>query len=86
MELGQTNTKDDVNSGKRKEFQMQSRHNSMVLKSLKGELRDFLNDRAKQNPDYQEDQGSCFGYLLQVELQMKVYTNVRNHGDVEAPT
>lgn len=80
-ELGQTNTKDDVNSGKRKEFQMQSRHNSMVLKSLKGELRDFLNDRAKLNPNYQEDQGSCFGYLLQVEFQTKIHTKVYNYGE-----
>ncbi len=61
----------DVNAEKRKEFELHERFNKLNLKSLKRELKGFLDDTSRlQNQD-----DSAFGFLLQA-----LWTNFVNNG------
>lgn len=72
-ELNRSCDKTDVNAEKRKEFELFERYNKLNLKSLKRELKSYLDDTSKLQ-DHDGD-GSKFGYLLQ-----ELWSNFVNNG------
>ena len=77
-ELKQTNTHEDLNNDKRSQLELQQRQNYLNLKHMKRELKSFLDDTAKLDSDYHEDQGSAFGHLLQT-----LWKNFNDNGPQE---
>ena len=77
-ELKQTTTHEDLNNDKRSQLVLQQRQNYLNLKHLKKELKCFLDDTAKLDQDYHEDQGSAFGHLLQT-----LWKNFNDNGPQE---
>jgi len=72
-ELTRSCDKTDVNAEKRKEFELHERFNKLNLKSLKRELKGFLDDTSRLQS--QDGDGSKFGFLLQA-----LWTNFVNNG------
>ena len=54
------------NLAKRKELNDHIRKNRMILKQMKTDLKSFIDETAKLDPDFDESEGSSIGYLLQV--------------------
>ena len=77
-ELKQTRTHEDLNNDKRSQLELQQRQNYLNLKHMKRELKSFLDDTAKLDSDYHEDQGSAFGHLLQT-----LWKNFNDNGPQE---
>jgi len=72
------------NVEKRREFSQQERNNKLNLKYLKNELKHFLDDTAKLDPNHNEDQGSNFGYLLQALWRNFVDKGVHDYVSIES--
>jgi len=53
------------NLAKRKELNDHIRKNRMILKQMKTDLKSFIDETAKLDPDFDESEGSSIGYLLQ---------------------
>ena len=56
----------DFNLAKRKELNDNTRWNKMIVKQMKNDLKSFIDQTAKLDPDFNPADGSSFGYLLQV--------------------
>ena len=54
------------------------------MKHLKNELKHFLDDTAKLDPNHNEDQGSSFGYLLQALWRNFVDNGVHDYISIES--
>ena len=54
------------NVAKRKELTDHIRKNGLILKQMKTDLKYFIDETAKLDPDFNENDGSSIGYLLQV--------------------
>jgi len=72
------------NVDKRREFSQQERYNKLNLKHLKNELKHFLDDTAKLDPNHNEEQGSNFGYLLQALWRNFVDNGVHDYISIES--
>jgi len=53
------------NVTKRKELTHHIRKNGLILKQMKTDLKYFIDETAKLDPDFNENDGSSIGYLLQ---------------------
>jgi len=53
------------NVAKRKELTDHIRKNGLILKQIKTDLKYFIDETAKLDPDFNENDGSSIGYLLQ---------------------
>jgi signal recognition particle GTPase len=62
-------TVEDVNLLARKEMNKQIRANKILLRSLKSDLKKFIDCTDRLNPDHNAHDGSPFGYLLQALWQ-----------------
>jgi len=68
----------DFNLAKRKELNDNIRWNKMIVKQMKNDLKSFIDQTAKLDPDFNPADGSSFGYLLQA-----LWKNFLDHGPSE---
>eukprot|EP00090_Calanus_glacialis_P036124 TRINITY_DN61610_c0_g1_i1.p1 TRINITY_DN61610_c0_g1~~TRINITY_DN61610_c0_g1_i1.p1 ORF type:complete len:254 (-),score=102.69 TRINITY_DN61610_c0_g1_i1:143-904(-) len=68
----------DFNLAKRKELNDNTRWNKMIVKQMKNDLKSFIDQTAKLDPDFNPADGSSFGYLLQA-----LWKNFLDHGPSE---
>jgi len=68
----------DFNLAKRNEFNDNIRWNKMIVKQMKNDLKSFIDQTAKLDPDFNPADGSSFGYLLQA-----LWKNFLDHGPSE---
>jgi len=68
----------DFNVVKRKELNDNNRWNKMIVRQMKSDLKSFIDQTAKLDPDFNPADGSSFGYLLQA-----LWKNFLDHGPSE---
>ena len=54
----------------------ETRCNKMILRQLKKDLKDFIDETAQLDIEYNAREGACFGYFLQVNNFLNIRSSI----------